>query len=59
MENGIYTLQELSDGLGWAQWAIKDAIRSAFPNPTFRRSDCLYEVTRLKDGMFQVTYVGE
>jgi len=59
MENGIYTLQELSDGLGWAQWAIKDAIRLAFPKPTFCRSSCPYKVTRLKDGMFQVTYVGE
>jgi hypothetical protein len=58
MENGEYTMQEVSDGLGWAQWAIKDAIRAAFPNPTFRRTDCPYEVTRVGGGMFQVTYVG-
>jgi hypothetical protein len=56
MEDGIYTLEELSEGLGWAEWAIKDAIRTAFPNPKFRRDDCFYEVTRMKDGMFQVKY---
>ncbi len=58
MEDGMYTLKELSEGLGWAEWAIKDAIRSAFPNRTFRREDCNYEVVSMTDGMFQVTYVG-
>tara|TARA_R110002020_G_scaffold120508_7_gene274687 strand:+ start:426 stop:605 length:180 start_codon:yes stop_codon:yes gene_type:complete len=59
MENGKYTLKELSAELGWAEREIQSAIRNAFPNPTFRRTDCLYEVTRIKDGMFDVTYVGE
>ena len=59
MENGKYPLKEISEGLGWAEWAIKDAIRVAFPNPTFRRTDCPYQVTRIKGGIFEVTYLGE
>jgi hypothetical protein len=58
MEDGTYTLKELSDGLGFAEWYIKDTIRAAFPNPTLRFTDCLYQVTRTKNKMFQVTYVG-
>ena len=56
MEDGIYTLKELSDGLGWAEWAIKDAIRIAHPSPMLRRDQQPYDVTRLKNGMFQVKY---
>jgi hypothetical protein len=56
MEDGVYTLKELSEGLGWAKWAIKDAVRTAWPNPTIHRDNQPYDVTRLKDGKFQVTY---
>jgi hypothetical protein len=56
MEDGIYTLKEVSEGLGWAEWAIKDAIRTAFPSPVLHRDQQPYDVVRLKNGMFQVKY---
>ena len=56
MEDGVYTLEELSAGLGWAEWAIKDAVRLAHPNPMLHRDNQPYDVIRLKDGKFQVTY---
>ena len=56
MEDGTYTLEELSEGLGWSKSAIKDAIRTAFPSPMLYRDQQPYDVLRLKDGTFQVKY---
>ena len=56
MEDGTYTLEELSEGRGWAEWAIKDAIRTAFPSRMLHSDQQPYDVLRLKDGTFQVKY---
>ena len=56
MEDGTYTLEELSAGLGWSKGAIKNAIRLAHPNPMLHRDNQLYDVIRLKNGMFKVKY---